>query len=689
VLWRGGGSLPFIKFSVRREESGEPVCTTPSSSTSSKSRLKGIARLGAIALAGALCLVTVGCDSGRSSEPTSGSARPTRTPTTTPTASPTRTVVPTATPTGIPTATPTATPTPNGASARAVTFINNCSQPVWIAANGNLDLSPSPFPSPSSWELASQGSSLTVDIPFGFSGRFWGRTGCDSNAENCATGDCGAADCYGTGANNVTLWEETLTGTNASFYYGTPDNYDVSLVSGYNIPLQVQAVPPTDVPGWQANTNYFNGSGNTQSLIQASAGSYNWLFNDIGPSQTGLSGSTKPSFSTTLGGQVDDGTGIIWNTISSVCQSASCTSDLLQTCPAILRVDNSTSCSAGSSSDSNCPGAGPCDSDGKCIIGCTTPDNYCAGAGADPTLCTAQNKSFYACSNQLSTETDPFGNAINLESANGGAAVCFSSIDCAPGLTCLMNPTFTGASNVSWPSGAGLCLPGNGTVPQNGGCTSSSQDGQACPTSSFTFPYPSYTCATITNAPGGNISTCIPPITTSATGAAAFGGLVWNADNFTPTANACTSDSGCTPGQYCLETTVRKNTIEATINSEAVNECTGPGDTCVCNDVKSCTSSAYCTGGTQCLDRAGRACSGGLCLCQTDAVYTGVCGPTNANWTNAVDLIPGSGTASYLDTFKNACPSAYSYQFDDQASDWSCYSTSDQVPNYIVTFCGS
>ena len=126
------------------------------------------------------------------------------------------------------------------------------------------------------------------------------------------------------------------------------------------------------------------------------------------------------------------------------------------------------------------------------------------------------------------------------------------------------------------------------------------------------------------------------------------------------------------------------------MNAQAVNECTGVSDTCVCNDVNFCTSSATCTGGTKCLNTAGIACpAGDQCICDTPGVYSGVCGPTNANWTSAINAIPTSGSSNYLTIFKNACPSAYSFQFDDQASDWSCYSTADQVPNYTVTFCGT
>jgi hypothetical protein len=624
----------------------------------------------------------------------------------------------------------TPTPTP---SAHLVTFQNTCGQPIWIAASGNVDITP-PVTPIASWELAPMCStngyqcptgstcgdgacsctlfnqsdpkcagglcqsngvcatSVPANVPLTFSGRFWGRTGCNSSAQSCLTGDCGAADCNGHGANNATLFEETLFGTNTTFP-GTPDNYDESLVSGYNVPLNIVAEIPTDAPGWGPGATYYNGqlAGTTQSVIVAPAGSYSWLFNDVGPSGSATSGATLPNFATQLFSTVNDpnqtGAGISWSTTSSVCQTANCTTDLLQTCPSKLRVDSTQACTMAGKNDPAC-GGGLCDTNLTCVAACTVPVNYCAVHTSDP-ICTTQNNSFYACLNQVSTETDPFGNPINLESANSGLAVCFSGTDCAPGTTCLMTPTFTSTSNVTWPANAGLCVPNNGLVPQNGGCTSSAMDGQTCPASNFTYPFPLYTCATLTNAPSGMVSTCIPPITASATGAGAFGSLVWNADDFTPAtpSTACTADSGCTAGQYCLETTVRQAKNGNTVLSQAVNECTGTGDSCVCNQVNGCATSANCTGGTKCLDQGGNPCgSGESCICQTAGIYTGVCGPTNVNWTNAVSQVQTG--SNYLTTFKNACPSAYTFQYDDQASDWSCYSTQDQVVNYTVTFCG-
>jgi len=84
------------------------------------------------------------------------------------------------------------------------------------------------------------GASQSLNIPTGWSGRFWGRTGCSITSTNnqftCATGDCrsGTVECSGVGATPpATLAEFTLGGS------GGKDFYDVSLVDGYNLPMVI------------------------------------------------------------------------------------------------------------------------------------------------------------------------------------------------------------------------------------------------------------------------------------------------------------------------------------------------------------------------------------------------------------------------------------------------------------------
>ncbi|KAJ4787236.1 hypothetical protein LUZ62_038482 [Rhynchospora pubera] len=116
-------------------------------------------------------------------------------------------------------------------------FVNNCGGPVWpgILSNaGSAKLETTGFQLP-------PGGSRTIVAPTGWSGRFWGRTGCSfdsSGRGSCSTGDCGSnqVECNGAGANPpATLAEFTLASGPS-----TQDFYDVSLVDGYNLPIMVQ-----------------------------------------------------------------------------------------------------------------------------------------------------------------------------------------------------------------------------------------------------------------------------------------------------------------------------------------------------------------------------------------------------------------------------------------------------------------
>ncbi|MBA0798088.1 hypothetical protein Gohar_008719 [Gossypium harknessii] len=122
-------------------------------------------------------------------------------------------------------------------SATLFTVQNHCSFTIWPASlSGNgASLGNGGF------ELSS-GSSAQFQAPPGWSGRFWGRTGCkfdNSGSGKCITGDCGGIlNCTFGGVPPVTLVEFTIAG-------GSTDNkdfYDVSLVDGYNVALGVKAV---------------------------------------------------------------------------------------------------------------------------------------------------------------------------------------------------------------------------------------------------------------------------------------------------------------------------------------------------------------------------------------------------------------------------------------------------------------
>lgn len=123
----------------------------------------------------------------------------------------------------------------SGASGATFTFVNKCDYTVWpgiLSGAGSPKLESTGF-------TLTKGSSRAFQAPTGWSGRFWGRTGCNfdgSGSGSCATGDCGSGtiECNGaTAAPPATLAEITLGS-------GSQDFYDVSLVDGYNLPMIVE-----------------------------------------------------------------------------------------------------------------------------------------------------------------------------------------------------------------------------------------------------------------------------------------------------------------------------------------------------------------------------------------------------------------------------------------------------------------
>ncbi|KAJ9561812.1 hypothetical protein OSB04_006972 [Centaurea solstitialis] len=113
------------------------------------------------------------------------------------------------------------------------TFLNRCDHTVWPGLLGTPALETTGF------EL-SEGQSRSLQAPPGWSGRFWGRTGCNfdgSSHGSCATGDCGSGqmECNGAGAAPPATLAEFTLGSGS----GVQDFYDVSLVDGYNIQMIV------------------------------------------------------------------------------------------------------------------------------------------------------------------------------------------------------------------------------------------------------------------------------------------------------------------------------------------------------------------------------------------------------------------------------------------------------------------
>jgi hypothetical protein len=128
---------------------------------------------------------------------------------------------------------------------RLVTFVNDMSQTIWVAAAPNAS---TPL-SATGWVLPA-GQSVTITTPNNLNTRFWGRTGCVFNGAgvgHCQTGDCGGLfQCKGWGTIPATLAEVNFDA------WDNLDFYDVSMVDGSNLPMWI---------------NITNSSGGTQDKI--------------------------------------------------------------------------------------------------------------------------------------------------------------------------------------------------------------------------------------------------------------------------------------------------------------------------------------------------------------------------------------------------------------------------------------
>jgi Thaumatin family len=108
-------------------------------------------------------------------------------------------------------------------NAATFTIINQCSYTIWAAA------------SPGGGRQLNSGGTWTLNVAAGTTmGRIWGRTGCsfDSSGNgHCQSGDCGKLVCTGWGTPPNTLAEYALN------QFNNLDFYDISLIDGFNIPM--------------------------------------------------------------------------------------------------------------------------------------------------------------------------------------------------------------------------------------------------------------------------------------------------------------------------------------------------------------------------------------------------------------------------------------------------------------------
>nr|XP_010906157.1 protein P21-like [Elaeis guineensis] len=120
----------------------------------------------------------------------------------------------------------------------AATFnvVNQCSYTVWAAW---ADLSNN-----GGGQQLNQGETWIVTVHAGTTAnRIWGRTGCSFDANgngHCQSGDCGKLACTSYGSPPNTLAEFALN-QNSPGYYNNLDFIDISLVQGFNVPMDFRS----------------------------------------------------------------------------------------------------------------------------------------------------------------------------------------------------------------------------------------------------------------------------------------------------------------------------------------------------------------------------------------------------------------------------------------------------------------
>jgi hypothetical protein len=124
---------------------------------------------------------------------------------------------------------------------RQLTVKNNCDYTVWPALFTDLNISQSIPDHPTGWE-AKPHTSVSFTVPSDWkAGRLWGRTECDFSS-NPGSGSCATGGCNGGLLCDTTSGVPIAPATTAEFTFqgnGLQDFFDVSLVDGFNIPVEI------------------------------------------------------------------------------------------------------------------------------------------------------------------------------------------------------------------------------------------------------------------------------------------------------------------------------------------------------------------------------------------------------------------------------------------------------------------
>ncbi|WVQ79506.1 hypothetical protein IAT38_001605 [Cryptococcus sp. DSM 104549] len=137
--------------------------------------------------------------------------------------------------------------------ARTITIKNSCPSTLWPGMHTGAGAIPSQA---TGWELAAGGQTVFEVADDWTAGRIWARTGCvvQDGKFQCLTGQCASGDggsqlCENSDQPPATLAEFTLIPDGE-------DNFDISLVDGFNVPLSIiPSIPSCPQPQCQVNIN--------------------------------------------------------------------------------------------------------------------------------------------------------------------------------------------------------------------------------------------------------------------------------------------------------------------------------------------------------------------------------------------------------------------------------------------------
>ena len=191
---------------------------------------------------------------------------------------------------------------------RTLTFTNNCSQPIWfglisgsapsLLATGlcstDQDCYPGsscvqtgkikrcfwtpPTPSNNNFQLNANGGTNSVTIPIYSNPKNIIWSGAVAGRTNCAGGVCETADCgTGTaGCNAGSGFQQPATQAEFTLLTTSSDYYDVEIINGFNIPIQMS---PSSAGSTPSANPYVCGSPGASNPSSSLLGSCSWAFN--------------------------------------------------------------------------------------------------------------------------------------------------------------------------------------------------------------------------------------------------------------------------------------------------------------------------------------------------------------------------------------------------------------------------